>query len=137
MHLRHRNYRSALLIMQHACSGSTNKSSLAGNLRVWQLYIDLLESLSSFKTTKEAYERTIELRIATPQLVLNFCAFLQRNNHFEESFRVYERALNQLFSWPHCYELWITYLEKMIEKYADKKCERIRDLFELAIESAP
>jgi pre-mRNA-splicing factor SYF1 len=54
---------------------------------------------------------------------------LQKNNYYEESFRIYERAIT-LFNWPHVYEIWASYLSKIIERYADSKVERIRDLFE-------
>jgi len=69
--------------------------------------------------------------------VLNYAEFLQANNYYEESFKVYERAVAAMFGWPHCYELWVTYLEKVIEKYADKKCERIREMFEQVLKSVP
>ena len=55
--------------------------------------MDLLENLSAVDNTKAAYERMMELRIATPQTILNYASFLQKNNYFEESYRVYERAL--------------------------------------------
>ncbi len=42
-----------------------------------------------------------------------------------------------MFGWPHCYEIWVTYLEKVIEKYADKKCERIREMFEQVLKTCP
>jgi pre-mRNA-splicing factor SYF1 len=50
---------------------------------------------------------------------------------------VYERAVAAMFGWPHCYEIWVTYLEKVIEKYADKKCERIREMFEQVLKTVP
>ena len=32
-------------------------------------------------------------KIATPYTVIKFTAFLQKNKYFEESFRVFERAI--------------------------------------------
>src|SRR4051794_28399823 len=96
------------------------------------MYIDLLYSFGSVENTKAAYERIMDLRIATPQNIMNYASFLQENLMFEESFRVYERAINMFGEgqgWPALYEIWINYLRDMIEKYADKKIERIRDLF--------
>lgn len=62
-------------------------------------------------------------------MVLNFVKFLQSKCQlFEESFRVFERAL-EIFPWPHKYEIWIQYLRKMVDRFRDKKIERIRDLF--------
>ena len=126
MHIRHRNYESAVAVLENACwgtkvssdkktGGKEKKSSvLHSNLKVWSFYVDLLENLGHTDKTKYAYERMLELRIATPQTVLNHTAFLQRTSHFEESFRVFERALSTsggpFDSWPHAHELWIAYL---------------------------
>ena len=99
------------------------------NINAWSLYIDLLESQGEFEKTKTAYERVMTLKIATPGTVLNFSDFLQRDRFYEESFRVYERAV-LLFDWPRVYEIWIIYISKMVEKYAGTKLERIRHLFE-------
>lgn len=45
----------------------TNKiNSLHGNIKAWSLYIDLLENLSTFENTKAAYDRMMEMKIATP-----------------------------------------------------------------------
>ena len=126
MHIRHRNYESAVAVLENACwgtkvssdkktGGKEKKSSvLHSNLKVWSFYVDLLENLGHTDQTKYAYERMLELRIATPQTVLNHTAFLQRTSHFEESFRVFERALSTsggpFDSWPHAHELWIAYL---------------------------
>ena len=113
MHLRSNNVDSALEIMKYACNKPKSKlklkeeksGSLVFNIRAWSLFIDLLESCGTFEETKSAYERVLDLKIATPETVLNFATFLQANNFFEESFRVYERAvrifnLNGIL--PHC-----------------------------------
>ena len=125
MHIRHNNIPSAIEIMKHACNKPYRKGkhpkatekdaggSLSNNIRAWSLYIDLLENFSTFEDTKWAYERLLDLKIATPETVLNFASFLQRNNFFEESYRVFERAV-QIFKWPHLYEIWVTYLTKII-----------------------
>ena len=90
MHIRHNNVDSAIEIMKHACnrpnrrgkevkSQSTRKDeggSLGNNIRAWSLYIDLLENFSTFEDTKWAYERLLDLKIATPETVLNFTSFL-------------------------------------------------------------
>ena len=63
--------------------------------------------------TKAAYEHVISIRIATPLMVLNYASMLQQINMFEDSFRVFERAV-ALFQWPNSYEIWVTYLSTMI-----------------------
>lgn len=131
--------------MQQACSGNPKRekkgkrehsNALYNNVKVWSFYVDLLENLGTVADTKMAYERMMDLRIATPQNVLNYTNFLQHNNYYEESFRVYERALT-LFNWPHVYEIWGSYMTKIIERYADAKIERIRDLFEQVLKTVP
>lgn len=89
----------------------------------------MLENIGTAENTKAAYERMLDMRIATPTTILNYGAFLQRYKYFEESYRVYERAIN-VFDWPHVYEIWVSYLTSIIERYSDTKVERIRDLFE-------
>lgn len=34
------------------------------------------------------YDRIIDLRIATPQIIINYAMFLEEHNYFEESFKV-------------------------------------------------
>jgi hypothetical protein len=82
------------------------------------------------------YERMIELRIATPQIVINACMYLEEHNHFEESFKTYERGI-ALFKWPNVYDIWNTYLMKFVHRYGGKKLERARDLFEQCLEHCP
>jgi pre-mRNA-splicing factor SYF1 len=78
MHIRHGNIDSAIEIMKFACNKpppsanmkrqkATKGGSLVNNIRAWSLYVDLLESgHGTFEETKLAYERILELRIATP-----------------------------------------------------------------------
>lgn len=140
MHIRNDNIHSAIQILKHACNKPAKKSAESGslmyNINAWSLYIDLLESQGEFELTKSAYERVMTLKIATPGSVLNFADFLQRNRFYEESFRVYERAV-LLFEWPRVYEIWLIYISKMVEKYAGSKLERIRHLFEQALKGCP
>ena len=57
-------------------------------LRLWLLYADLEESLGTFESAKSVYARALELRVATPQLVINFAVFLEEKHYFEEAFAV-------------------------------------------------
>ena len=47
------------------------------SLKLWGLYVDLEESLGTLESTREVYDRIMELRIATPQIVLNYALYLQ------------------------------------------------------------
>ena len=52
------------------------------------MYADLEESFGSFKTTKAVYDRIIDLKIATPLIIMNYGMVLEENNYFEEMFKV-------------------------------------------------
>jgi pre-mRNA-splicing factor SYF1 len=97
--------------------------------KVWNVYLDLEESLGTIETTRTAYDRAIELRVATPQMVLNYASFLEERQYWEESFRVYEKGVS-LFQFPHVKPIWKLYLDKFVARYAGTKLERARDLFE-------
>lgn len=43
-----------------------------------------------FQSTKAVYDRIIDLRIATPQIIINYAMFLEEHNYFEDSFKVRE-----------------------------------------------
>lgn len=102
--------------------------------KLWSFYVDLVESVSSLEETKKVYERIFELRIATPHTVVNFANLLEENGYHEESFKVYERGLD-LFSYPVAFELWNLYLTKAVDRRIS--IERLRDLFEQAVEGCP
>jgi len=42
-----------------------------------------------------------------------------------------------VFKYPTALDMWVTYLTRFIDRYGGTKLERLRDLFEQAIESAP
>lgn len=86
------------------------------SLRLWNFYIDLEESVGTVASTKEVYDKVMDLRIANPQTIVNYATFLQENQYFEESFKVYERGI-ELFGWPIAFELWNIYLERFLKRY--------------------
>ncbi|KAL2821609.1 pre-mRNA-splicing factor syf1 [Aspergillus granulosus] len=102
--------------------------------KLWSFYVDLVESVSSIEETKKVYERIFELRIATPQTVVNFANLLEEHKYFEDSFKVYERGLD-LFTYPVAFELWNLYLTKAVDRKIG--IERLRDLFEQALDGCP
>uniref|UniRef100_A0A8C5WMC7 Pre-mRNA-splicing factor SYF1 n=1 Tax=Leptobrachium leishanense TaxID=445787 RepID=A0A8C5WMC7_9ANUR len=147
MELRHENYDEALSILRKATAVPARKAEyfdvsepvqnrLYKSLRVWSMLADLEESLGTFKSTKAVYDRIIDLRIATPQIIINYALFLEEHNYFEESFKAYERGI-ALFRWPNVYDIWSTYLSKFITRYGGKKLERARDLFEQSLDGCP
>ncbi|KAI9376338.1 pre-mRNA-splicing factor syf1 [Aspergillus egyptiacus] len=146
MELRNENFDKAVEIMAKATQAPKKSTvdyfdeSLSPQQRVhkswklWSFYVDLVESVSSIEETKKVYERIFELRIATPQTVVNYANLLEEHKYFEESFKVYERGLD-LFSYPVAFELWNLYLTKAVDRKIG--IERLRDLFEQALDGCP
>ncbi|RNA33394.1 Pre-mRNA-splicing factor SYF1 [Brachionus plicatilis] len=147
MELRHDNAENALKLIQRACVVPKKKydyfdpnepvqNRLYKSLKLWSMYTDLEESLGTFDGVKKCYENIIDLRIATPQIIINYGIFLEENNYFEEAFRAYEKGI-ALFKWPVVYDIWLRYLTKFIARYGGSKLERLRDLFEQCLENIP
>ncbi|KAL8699179.1 MAG: hypothetical protein Q9224_001528 [Gallowayella concinna] len=146
MELRHENFDRAVDIMAKSTQAPKRSTvdyfdeNLSPQQRVhkswklWSFYVDLVESVSSLSETRKIYERIFELRIATPQTVVNFANLLEENKYYEESFKIYERGLD-LFSYPVAFELWNLYLTKAVDRKIS--IERLRDLFEQAVEGCP
>ncbi|PVD22082.1 hypothetical protein C0Q70_17885 [Pomacea canaliculata] len=147
MELRHENDQEALKLMQKATTPPPRKvayhdeteavqARVHKSLKVWSLYADLEESFGTFKSCKAVYDRILDLRIATPQIIINYGMFLEENNYYEDAFRAYERGI-ALFKWPNVFDIWNTYLTKFINRYGGSKLERARDLFEQCLDACP
>ena len=149
MELRHKQYEPARAVLKEATAippaAKRNKATeeagpvqgrLYKHTKLWAFYCDLQESLGSFEETKAAYTSMLELRIITPQLVLNFGAFLEEHRHFEASFQAYERGI-AAFKYPYVLQIWLVYLDKFVGRFGGAKLERARDLFEQALEGCP
>lgn len=146
MELRNENFDGAVGIMAKATQAPKRSTvdyfdeTLSPQQRVhkswklWSFYVDLVESVSTLEETKKVYDRIFELRIATPQTVVNFANLLEENQYFEDSFKVYERGLD-LFNYPVAFEIWNLYLTKAVDRKIS--IERLRDLFEQAVEGCP
>eukprot|EP00607_Mallomonas_marina_P000396 CAMPEP_0182435792 /NCGR_PEP_ID=MMETSP1167-20130531/77658_1 /TAXON_ID=2988 /ORGANISM="Mallomonas Sp, Strain CCMP3275" /LENGTH=772 /DNA_ID=CAMNT_0024627215 /DNA_START=266 /DNA_END=2584 /DNA_ORIENTATION=- len=159
MELRHEEHEKALSVMQQAVTapaasvqrrrsraaeqgrgqadeGVSSVDRVHRSVKVWNLYLDLEESLGTVDTCRAAYDRAMDLKIITPLMTLNYANYLEENNFFEDSFRVYERAV-VLFEFPHVKKIWLTYLDKFMARYEGTKIERLRDLFEQAVVKVP
>jgi len=146
MELRNENFDGAVGIMAKATQAPKRSTvdyfdeTLSPQQRVhkswklWSFYVDLVESVSTLEETKKVYDRIFELRIATPQTVVNFANLLEENQYFEDSFKVYEQGLD-LFNYPVAFEIWNLYLTKAVDRKIS--IERLRDLFEQAVEGCP
>lgn len=147
MEIRHENYDEALKLMHKATvlpsrkvayhdDTETVQMRLYKSLKVWSMYADLEESFGTYKSCKAVYDHIIDLKIATPQIIINYGLFLEEHNYYEEAFRAYEKGISQ-FKWPNVYDIWNTYLTKFLKRYGGTKLERARDLFEQCLENCP
>lgn len=132
------------LELEHECwdeALSLSRQSVAKlnrSLRLWNLLLDLEESLGTVQTAKDAYNRAIDTKVATVEHILNFCSFLTEQKYFEESYSAYERGIEQ-FDFPHVGAklLWKSYLESFIGRYSGTKIERTRHLFQRCLANCP
>ncbi|EOD22885.1 hypothetical protein EMIHUDRAFT_40952, partial [Emiliania huxleyi CCMP1516] len=143
MELRHKKYPEALAVLAEATAvppASRRAKEKEGPVqdrlykftKLWAFYADLQESLAGFEPTRVTYDKMIELRIVTPQLVLNYAAFLEEHKHFELAFQAHRPKGVALFKYPHALPLWLSYLTKFTARFGGAKLERGRDLFEQA-----
>jgi pre-mRNA-splicing factor SYF1 len=148
MELRHDEFERALKLLTRAVQVSDRvlrmkditqlpvQQRVWKNVKVWSMLADLEESLGTLDSTKAVYERMIELKVVTPQIMINYAHMLEEGKYFEDSFRALEKGVNS-FEWPFSKDLWLTYLTKFVARYQGKKIERARDLFEQALEKIP
>ncbi|KYQ93672.1 TPR-like helical domain-containing protein [Tieghemostelium lacteum] len=146
MELRHKCYEKALDLLKRATVSPRKAIQVADSepvqkrvfksTKLWSFYVDLEESFGTFHSTKSIYDKMIQLKVITPQILLNYTEFLEQNKYFEESFKVYEQGIG-LFPFPHVQYIWITYLNKFINRYGGLKLERTRDLFEQVLSVVP
>lgn len=104
------------------------------SMKVWSFYVDLIESIGEIDDVKAAYDRIFELKIGTPLTIVNYAAFLWENQFFEDALKVYERGV-EIFSYPVAFEIWNIYLQKAVSRQLG--LERLRDLFEQALQDCP
>ncbi|CAK0803639.1 unnamed protein product [Prorocentrum cordatum] len=69
------------------------QNRLYRSTKLWALAIDLEESLGTTATVRAAYDAAIELKVATPSLILSYATFLEERKYFEDAFKVYERGI--------------------------------------------
>lgn len=112
-------------------------SLLFKNSQLWHTYLDLEEARGHVDAVCSAYDRAIDLKVATAQTFVNYAAFLESRTMMEEAFKVYDRGV-AAFGYPIAFELWNLYLPKYVEFFAPQgSIERVRDLFEQALKGCP
>lgn len=140
MELREESWDDALDIIRSSVVVPPNAPrwvrGLTKSLRLWDLLLDLEESLGTVQSTKDAYNCAIEEKVATPLHILNFATFLAEQKYFEESFTAYERGV-ELFDFPGVKVIWKAYLDAFLKRYGGTKLERTRDLFQRCLDACP
>jgi pre-mRNA-splicing factor SYF1 len=140
--IRQKNYEEALQIVRSALEKTRAKKSsplhdrLQKNVRLWNLYLDLEESLSPIEVVRSAYENAYEIKIITVSMVLNYASYLENCHYYEDAFKVYERSVS-LFEFPAVKIIWLIYLDKFAERYGSSKLIRLEDLFEEVLRVVP
>lgn len=104
--------------------------------RIWSMYVDLVEALGTFQEAREVYDKMIDNKVASAQVVLNYAEFLAGQRYWEDSFQVYEKGVAN-FKYPHAETIWRAYLTAFVDRHKGNKVERARDLFQQACEDAP
>ncbi|QLQ78287.1 hypothetical protein HG537_0A05340 [Torulaspora globosa] len=109
------------------------------SLKLWQLYLDFTESLSTrapeaVEKMVSLYEQAIALKVATPNIFVDYVHFLQNKGEKLASFQVYERAIG-LFPPETQFQLWNLYLAESTAEENLLTKEHIREIFEQALEN--
>lgn len=118
-----------------AAKGSV-QARTARSVKLQCLHCDLEESFGTISTVMAGYDRAVEQKVVTPQMMLNYASYLEAEKYWEKSFKVYEKAV-ALYRWPQVRDLWLQYLSKFVERFGGRKLERARELFEQALEDCP
>jgi pre-mRNA-splicing factor SYF1 len=70
--------------IKYTDDSKTPQQRLFKCVKLWAFYADLEESVGTVESTKAVYDRILELKIATPQIIINYASFLEEHNYFEE-----------------------------------------------------
>lgn len=101
LELRHNNRDAALEVMGRATTPPRGSATLQASIRyndesrepqqrvfksikLWSHFVDLEEAMGTVESTRAVYDRIMELKIATPQVIINYATFLEENKWFEE-----------------------------------------------------
>ncbi|KAH8045845.1 hypothetical protein JL722_14001 [Aureococcus anophagefferens] len=119
MELRGGHHDAALDVARRAC--------------VWALYLDLEESLGTLEEARAAYDRCLELKVATPAIVLNYARMLDDAGYHGAPGATRGVAL---FRWPHAapdeaqFDAYALYAAKVERAFGAAKA---RPVYEAAV----
>ncbi|KAL7066781.1 hypothetical protein ACR3K2_27920 [Cryptosporidium serpentis] len=134
MELRFKRFDKALELSRKCLeiTRQQKESNTNSNLKIWQLNFDLELNFGTLETAKSTFEEIFKNGILTTGIVMSYAKYLFSNQYFEESFRIYERAI-AIIPWPYIKHVWIVYLNKFVQHYTNKRIDRTRDIFESCI----
>ncbi len=69
--------RAALMRRVSKAEHKTTTEMITMSVKLWSLFIDMEHNYGTVDTIRAAYKRCIELKVITPQMLLNFASFLQ------------------------------------------------------------
>ncbi|CAI5759367.1 unnamed protein product [Candida verbasci] len=128
-------------VINYNDSTITVQKRIIKSIKLWLFYIDLLESFIEspdsiyVEKVSGAYNQLIRLKIITPKILIQYSEFLGKNSGVNKSFSILERGL-KIFNDPEIkFEIWNVYIPKFLKQ--DNSIERVRDLFEKAINEIP
>lgn len=120
-------------------------SSLSVQLRLfksaalWSFYLDLLRAMvdslpdaTIYDKMSVAYDKMMELRIITLQMLSEYTDFLRERRELDRCSAVYELALRSFSSAEAQYHIWKKRLTEMLQNKASR-FEDVQDMFERAI----
>ena len=123
--------RRAISQYRGAAKGSV-QSQLYRSVKLWTLALDVEESFngdSKPALVRSIYDSMMELKVITPQAILNYSQFELDRKCFEKAIQVLEKGIS-LFSWPHCRDMWLFYISLVEKEKKRFSTERVRDLFD-------
>ncbi|KAH0478719.1 MAG: uncharacterized protein KVP18_001413 [Porospora cf. gigantea A] len=144
LELRHGHWDAALAVARDAVRKPKLNEFEEGSLRyrlrrsvkLWSLLVDMEESFGTAETMSIAYDTMFDIQVITPLQLINYTLVLEGRHAWEESFRVFERAVS-VFEWPQLKDIWLAYLSKFIKRFQDSKVERTRELFAQCLAVTP
>lgn len=109
---------------------------ISKSLKLWSYYIDLSISLGNANETIRLYEKSIELKIISGVMILNYCEFLIGLKLFKRAFSIYERAID-MFSGETKWIISGVYLNKLLKnfKISNLDQQEVRSIFENCIDN--
>ncbi|ORZ33401.1 hypothetical protein BCR44DRAFT_1438412 [Catenaria anguillulae PL171] len=94
----------------------SSQRRLFKSLPLWSFYVDLEECFGTRATVAACYDSMLSLKIATPQVVVNYALYLESQGYWEDAFKVYERGI-ALFPYPIAQDLWAVYIPKFMRRF--------------------